>query len=110
MTSLVQTGDIAALVAIAGGAATVVGVLGALLTSWLRQRDPVPDEPSWKGVIGVVAVPIPAGGVGKIAHHRRGARAAVAARMHDEPTGAPVGTRVVVIEVRDGVALVAPMD
>jgi hypothetical protein len=103
--------ETAALIAVGLGASTVVMIAGALATLCLRRRVEAPERViQWKGTLGVVTTAIPPGGVGRIAHRRLGARAALPARSYDGPLDAPVGTVVVVIEVRDGTALVAPMN
>ncbi len=103
--------ETAALIAVGLGAATLVMGLGVFTAASLRRVVGRPERlHRWAGTIGVVTTAIAQGGVGRIAHRRLGARAALPARSYDGSLDAPVGTVVVVIEVRDGMALVAPMD
>ena len=97
------------LVGVALGASTLVLLLGMGITSWIRSQSP--DhwvDQSWLGTMGTVCATIPRGGVGKIVHHRLGVRSSLAARMYDDASVARAGDEVVIVEVRDGIALVSP--
>lgn len=102
--------EIAELTAVGLGATTLVMVLGALAAGGLRRERRDAQERAWRGTVGVVSTAIPMAGVGRIAHRRRGASSSIPARMIDDSHGAPRGTAVVVVEVEDGVAVVASLD
>lgn len=92
------------------GVFALVLFLGVLVVSLLRRLDSERGiDPHWAGTVGVVATPIPGRGVGRVAHFRHGVRASMAARMLDGES-APAGADVVIVDVRDGVALLASMD
>ncbi|MCA9609273.1 MAG: hypothetical protein KC619_26910 [Myxococcales bacterium] len=105
-----MTIDTVALLLTSLGAATGGIALGAFLVALLRWRHRDAEETGgWRGTVGAVVTPIPAGGVGRIAHHRQGVRATLPARLLDDGEVAFVGAPMVVIEVRHGVAVVAPL-
>lgn len=105
-----MTLDTVALLLTSLGVATGGVALGAFLVALLRWRGRDTEKTrGWKGTVGAVVTPIPAGGVGRIAHHREGLRATLPARLLDEAEAASIGEAMVVIEVRRGVALVVPL-
>lgn len=70
-----------------------------------------PDEGSLRGLPGVVTLPLGIGSPGAVAVERGGRRITLRARPHPSSPGEPGGwTRVVVVEMEGGVALVSPLE
>lgn len=98
------------LLALLGGALT--GTLVTVTFNWLRATDMgdrVGDE-GFVGLTGSVVLPLRAGAAGRIAVERGGRRTTLRALPHG--TGEDVGKwhSVVIVEMKDGVARVAPVE
>jgi hypothetical protein len=95
------------LIAIAGGAVVMTGIM-TLLAAWaLRgmKGKPVHDEHDIQGQPAVVTREISVAGAGEIAYTQNGARVTIGARGLDTRT-LPTGVEVVIDRIEDGVALV----
>ena len=60
------------------------------------------------GTLATVALPIPVGGVGTVAHHASGRRSAIPA-IHVDGARAEEGVEVVIVEIRGPLAVVLPL-
>jgi hypothetical protein len=93
-----------------------LGVLGGALSSlafgYLRRSDSgdLPGDSSWVGTVGRVSIPLVADGTGKIVVTRASREHELLARPFDETANPERWTSVIVLEMRQGVALVAPND
>jgi hypothetical protein len=102
---------ITAAVALALG--LVGGLLSGLVFGWLRKNDSggVIDDQAWGGLSAQVTLPLSAQGTGKILVARGGREHELLARPFDGDAGDPKGWKdVVVVELREGIALVSPLD
>ena len=95
--------------------ATAIGMLGATLSTvvfgWLRKSESgdMPGDRAWLGATGAVVLPLSMNGTGKIFVSRSGRSQELLARPFDHDASNPEQwSNVVVLEIRDGVALVAP--
>lgn len=95
--------------------ATTLGALGgaisALTFGWLRRSESgeMPGDASLQGALGRVTIPLAASGTGKIIVTRGGRELELLARPFDEAAEQPERwTEVLVVDMRQGVALVAP--
>jgi len=95
--------------------AFAIGVVGAGLSTvvfgWLRQSESgdMPGDRAWLGATGEVLLPLSTGGTGKIFVSRSGRSQELLARPFDSDASNPERwSNVVVLEIRDGIALVAP--
>ena len=87
------------------------GSLSALTFSWLRKSESgeMPNDRAWLGATADVLLPLSADGTGKIIATRAAREQELLARPFDEAAEHPERwTSVVVLEMRDGIALVAP--
>jgi hypothetical protein len=94
-----------------------VGALGASISTmvfgWLRKSESgdMPGDRVWLGASGQVLLPLSAGGTGKIYVSRAGRSQEFLARPFDTDASNPERwSTVMVLEIRDGIALVAPND
>ena len=92
-----------------------VGALGATISTvafgWLRKSESggMPGDRAWLGATGDVMLTLSNGGTGKIFVSRGGRSQELLARpFDDDATGVERWSKVVVLEIRDGIALVAP--
>jgi len=97
--------------------ATALGVMGGAISSvafgWVKRTESghLPGDRGWIGLIGRVTLPLSADGTGKIMVTREGREQELLARPFDrEPDRPEEWTRVLVIGMEQGVALVAPGD
>lgn len=95
--------------------ALAIGALGAGLSTavfgWLKKSESgdMPGDRAWLGATGQVVLPLSAGGTGKIFVSRGGRSQELLARPFDDDASQPeTWMQVMVLELRDGVALVAP--
>jgi hypothetical protein len=95
--------------------AMLVGMTGAAISTlafgWLKKSESgdMPGDRAWLGASGQVVLPLSAGGTGKIFVSRGGRSQELLARPFDDDAASPeTWAQVVVLEIRDGVALVAP--
>lgn len=95
--------------------AVLVGLLGAMLSTvvfgWLRRSESgdMPGDQAWIGAPAEVVLPLSAGGTGKVYARRAGRTQELLARPFDPDADRPgEWTSVLVLEIRDGIALVAP--
>lgn len=95
--------------------ALAVGALGASLSTlvfgWLRKSESgdMPGDRAWLGASAQVLIPLSSGGTGKILVSRSGRAQELLARPFDDDASNPERwTNVLVLEIRDGIALVAP--
>ena len=95
--------------------ASGIGVLGASISTfafgWLRKSESgeMPGDRAWLGATAEVVLPLSAGGTGKIFMSRSGRSQEMLARPFDSDAANPEQwSHVVVLEIRDGIALVAP--
>jgi hypothetical protein len=95
--------------------ALLIGVTGAAISTlafgWLRKSESgdMPGDRAWLGASGQVVLPLRAGGTGKIFVSRGGRSQELLARPFDNDAADPeTWSNVMVLEIRDGVALVAP--
>ncbi len=98
-----------------GGLAATLGIVGAAISvlafGWLRRSESgaLPGEETWIGATAEIILPILPSGTGKIQAVRAGRTLELLARPFDASAEHPEQwTQVMVIDVRDGVALVAP--
>jgi len=91
------------------------GVLGASISTfafgWLRKSESgeMPGDRAWLGATAEVLLPLSASGTGKIFMSRSGRSQEMLARPFDSDAANPERwSHVVVLEIRDGIALVAP--
>lgn len=102
--------------ALAAGAVGVVsGGLASAVFAYLKSSEAgrMPGEESYVGLTGKVIVAVGAGSPGTVSVERGGRRYRVRARAHGlegEGGSLPEGRPVVVVEMKDGVAMVAPLD
>ena len=106
-------GGTAALVA--GAAGLVSGGLASAVFGYLKRSEAgqMPGEESFVGLAGKVTVAVEAGSPGTVSVQRGGRRYRVRARAADLNGGGgslPEGRPVVVVDMKDGVAVVAPVD
>ena len=92
-----------------------IGILGASISTfafgWLRKSESgeMPGDRAWLGATAEVVLPLSAGGTGKIFMSRSGRSQEMLARPFDSDAANPEQwSHVVVLEIRDGIALVAP--
>ena len=92
-----------------------IGVLGAsistLVFGWLRKSESgeMPGDRAWLGATAEVLLPLSTSGTGKIFMSRSGRSQEMLARPFDsDATNPERWSHVVVLEIRDGIALVAP--
>lgn len=92
-----------------------IGGVGAGLSTavfgWLRKSDSgdMPGDRAWLGASGQVVLPLRNGGTGKILVTRGGRSQELLARPFDDDASQPeTWATVMVLEIRDGIALVAP--
>lgn len=92
-----------------------IGVLGASISTfafgWLRKSESgeMPGDRAWLGATAEVVLPLSVGGTGKIFMSRSGRSQEMLARAFDSDAANPEQwSHVVVLEIRDGIALVAP--
>ena len=97
--------------------ALAIGAVGAsmstLVFGWLRKSESgeMPGDRAWLGASAQVLIPLSAGGTGKILVSRSGRAQELLARPFDDDASNPEGwSTVLVLEIRDGIALVAPND
>lgn len=95
--------------------AFAVGALGAGISTvvfgWLRKSESgeMPGDRAWLGATAQVLLPLSTGGTGKILVSRGGRAQELLARPFDDDAGSPeTWSSVLVLEIRDGIALVAP--
>ena len=95
--------------------ALFIGGTGAAISTlafgWLRKSESghMPGDRAWLGASGQVVIPLSAGGTGKIFVSRSGRSQELLARPFDQDAASPEGwSTVMVLEIRDGIALVAP--
>jgi hypothetical protein len=94
-----------------------IGGIGASISTvvfgWLRKSESgdMPGDRAWLGASAQVVLPIAAGGTGKILVSRAGRAQELLARPFDDNAVRPESwSSVLVLEIRDGIALVAPND
>lgn len=95
------------------GAGVLAGGFNALLIGYIRRTDSgrMAGDATLIGLKGQVVLPLSAEGTGKIEVTRGGRMHTLLARPFErEPTVPEEWRRVVVVEMRDGVALVVPFD
>lgn len=97
--------------------ALLTGTTGAAISTfafgWLRKSESgdMPGDRVWLGTSGQVVLPLSAGGTGKIFVSRGGRSQELLARPFDAGAARPeTWSSVMVLEILDGVALVAPND
>ena len=95
--------------------ALFIGGTGAAISTlafgWLKQSESgdMPGDRAWLGASGQVVIPLSTGGTGKIFVSRGGRSQELLARPFDDDAAQPeTWSSVMVLEIRDGVALVAP--
>jgi hypothetical protein len=95
--------------------AFAIGALGAGISTvvfgWLRKSESgdMPGDRAWLGATAQVLLPLSTGGTGKILVSRGGRAQELLARPFDDDAGDPeTWSSVLVLEIRDGIALVAP--
>lgn len=99
----------------AGAAGLVSGGLASAVFGYLKHSEAgeIPGEASFVGLAGKVTVAVEAGSPGTVSVQRGGRRYRLRARAHDADGRAgslPEGRPVVVVDMKDGVAAVAPVD
>ncbi|HEX6316903.1 MAG TPA: hypothetical protein VFZ73_18655 [Gemmatimonadaceae bacterium] len=97
--------------------ALAIGGTGAAISTavfgWLKRSESgdMPGDRAWLGASGQVVLPLSTGGTGKIFVSRGGRSQELLARPFDDDATRPeTWMTVMVLEIRDGVALVAPND
>ena len=92
-----------------------IGATGAAISTlafgWLKKSESgdMPGDRAWLGASGQVVLPLSTGGTGKIFVARGGRSQELLARPFDDAADRPeTWSNVMVLEIRDGVALVAP--
>jgi hypothetical protein len=95
--------------------ALFIGGTGAAISTvafgWLKKSESgeMPGDRAWLGASGQVVIPLSAGGTGKIFVSRGGRSQELLARPFDDDAAQPeTWALVMVLEIRDGIALVAP--
>ena len=95
--------------------AFAIGALGAgistLVFGWLRKSESgeMPGDRAWLGATAQVLIPLGGSGTGKILVSRGGRAQELLARPFDDDASNPeTWSSVLVLEIRDGIALVAP--
>lgn len=95
--------------------ALAIGALGAGISTvvfgWLRKSESgeMPGDRAWLGATAQVLLPLRSGGTGKIYVSRGGRSQELLARPFDDDASDPERwSTVLILEIRDGVALVAP--
>jgi hypothetical protein len=95
--------------------AFAIGSLGAGISTvvfgWLRKSESgeMPGDRAWLGATAQVLLPLSSGGTGKIIVSRGGRAQELLARPFDDDASNPeTWSSVLVLEIRDGIALVAP--
>lgn len=95
--------------------ATAIGLTGAAISTlafgWLRKSESgdMPGDRAWLGASAEVLLPLSARGTGKILVSRGGRAQELLARPFDADAAEPESwATVLVLEIRDGIALVAP--
>lgn len=95
--------------------ALLIGGTGAAISTlafgWLKKSESgdMPGDRAWLGASGQVVLPLSTGGTGKIFVSRGGRSQELLARPFDDDAAQPeTWSNVMVLEIRDGVALVAP--
>lgn len=95
--------------------ALFIGGTGAAISTlafgWLKKSESgdMPGDRVWLGASGQVVIPLSAGGTGKIFVSRGGRSQELLARPFDDDATSPEAwSQVMVLEIRDGIALVAP--
>jgi hypothetical protein len=87
--------------------------LSTLVFGWLKKSESgdMPGDRAWLGASAQVLLPLSTGGTGKIYVSRGGRSQELLARPFDDDAQRPESwSTVMVLEIRDGVALVAPND
>ena len=87
--------------------------ISTLVFGWLRKSESgdMPGDRAWLGATAQVVLPLSSGGTGKIFVSRGGRSQELLARPFDDDAARPeTWSTVMVLEIRDGVALVAPND
>lgn len=106
-----EHGFLRALVAVTLG--LVGGGLSSLVFGWLRRSESgeLRGDSSWIGAMGEVTLPLSLDGTGKVLVTRGQREQELLARPFDESAPEPERWRsVMVVEMRQGIALVAPTD
>jgi hypothetical protein len=92
-----------------------IGSLGAAISTvgfgWLRKSESgdMPGDRAWLGATGAVVIPLSADGTGKIMVSRAGRSQELLARpLEGDALNPERWSTVTVLEIRDGIALVAP--
>jgi hypothetical protein len=95
--------------------ALFIGGTGAAISTlafgWMKKSESgdMPGDRAWLGASGQVVLPLSAGGTGKIFVSRGGRSQELLARPFDDHATSPeTWSNVMVLEIRDGIALVAP--
>lgn len=95
--------------------AVAIGALGAGISTvvfgWLRKSESgeMPGDRAWLGATAQVLLPLSGRGTGKILVSRGGRAQELLARPFDDDASNPeTWSSVLVLEIRDGIALVAP--
>ena len=95
--------------------ALAIGAFGAGISTvvfgWLRKSESgeMPGDRAWLGASAQVLIPLSSRGTGKILVTRGGRAQELLARPFDHDASNPeTWSKVVVLEIRDGIALVAP--
>ena len=95
--------------------AMLIGATGAAISTlafgWLRKSESgdMPGDRAWLGASGQVVLPLSTRGTGKIFVSRGGRSQELLARPFDDDATQPeTWSTVMVLEIRDGIALVAP--
>lgn len=95
------------------GAGVMAGGFNAILIGYIRRTDSgrMAGDGALIGLEGRVILPLRADGTGKIEVRRAGREHELLARPFEaKPTAPEEWTRVIVVEMRDGIALVVPLD
>lgn len=103
----VLTAAVAVAMGVAGGA------MSRMIFGWLKRSESgeLPGDSSWIGATGQVTLPLSAAGTGKVLVVRGNREQELLARPFDEAAPEPERwTSVMVVEMRQGVAYVAPTD
>jgi len=101
------TAVLSTLLGVAGGA------ISAVAFGWVRRTESgyLPDDRGWVGLPGRVTLPLSVDGTGKILVTRQGREHELLAQPFDpDAAGAENWSTVMVIEMRQGIALVQPND
>lgn len=95
------------------GAGVLAGGFNAFLIGYIRRTDSgrMAGDGALVGLEGRVMIPLAAGGTGKIEVRRGGREDELLALPYEVTATAPEEwTRVIIVEMRDGIALVVPLD